>query len=281
MFRRAKYLALLLALAASVAGGAQVVRPSTQTPSGQELLGVTIRMRDGIHLAADVFLPKATGRWPTVLVRTPYNRKASAMRSYQVFVRHGYALVVQDVRGRFGSQGVFGDVRQEGPDGNDTINWIAEQPWSNGRVAMAGSSYLGVVQWWAAVQDNPHLRAISPMVSGDDEYLDRYYSTGGALKLGHRLLWLAQNLTPPSEIREPFSAYIGHLPERTSDVAATGEALSLWRGALGHPSYDAYWESASIRDKIGPGSFVRRLVRQLCRKRLRCVLALVARAQDY
>jgi uncharacterized protein len=251
--RATKYLAVIILAIGLIGFGApaQVVRPSTQTPTGEELLGVTVRMRDGVHLAADVFLPKATGRWPTVLVRTPYNRKAFAMRSYQIFVQNGYALVVQDVRGRYGSQGVFGDIRLEGPDGNDTINWIAEQPWSNGRVAMAGSSYLGVVQWWAAVQENPHLRAISPMVSGDDEYLDRYYSTGGALKLGHRLLWLAQNLTPPSETREPFSAYIGHLPERTSDVAATGEALSLWRGALSHPSYDAYWESASIREKIG------------------------------
>jgi putative CocE/NonD family hydrolase len=244
-------LVCLLIFSEFLVGAAQIAKPNPQAPAREELLGVTIRMRDGIRLAADVFLPKTIGRCPTVLVRTPYNRKAPAMRSYQFFVRNGYALVVQDVRGRYGSQGVFGDVRQEGPDGNDTINWIAEQPWSNGRVAMAGSSYLGVVQWWAAVQDNPHLRAISPMVSGDDEYLDRYYSTGGALKLGHRLLWLAQNLTPPSEVRESFAAYIGHLPVRTSDVAATGEALSLWRTALGHPSYDAYWRSESIREKIG------------------------------
>src|SRR5207245_2588537 len=148
--------------------------------------GFFVRMGDGVHLAADVFLPGSSGRWPTVLVRTPYSRKSPASQSYRYFARRGYAVVIEDVRGRFASQGKFGNIAQEGPDGYDTINWISEQPWSNGRVAMTGASYLGVVQWWAALAGNPHLAAISPMCSGDDEYADRYYSTGGALKLGHR-----------------------------------------------------------------------------------------------
>jgi uncharacterized protein len=145
---------------------------------------------------------------------------------------------------------VFGPTEQEGPDSSDTMNWIADQPWSNGRVVMAGSSYLGMVQWWAAVQDNPHLVTISPMCSGDDEYLDRFYSTGGALKLGHRLLWLAQNLTPPAQVRPIFSGYIWHLPERTADVAAMGIVLPQWRTALEHPSYDAYWNAFSVRRQL-------------------------------
>ncbi|MBV8552598.1 MAG: CocE/NonD family hydrolase [Acidobacteriaceae bacterium] len=216
-------------------------------PTG--LLGILIRMRDGVDLAADVFLPQATGRWPTVLVRTPYNRRSSASASYRYFVLRGYAVVIQDVRGRYGSQGVFGPVEQEGPDGNDTIDWIAAQPWSNGRVAMAGSSYLGLAQWWAAVQENPHLDAISPMCSGDDEYLDRFYSSGGAMKLGHRLVWLSENLTPPNQKRFLFATYIGHLPLRTADVAATGTVLRVWRDAVSHPSYDGYWRARSIRQE--------------------------------
>jgi uncharacterized protein len=240
---------LALAVLVSSALLAQVVK---QTPDSEVVqhLGVVIPMRDGIRLAADVYLPRAEGRWATVLLRTPYNRKAGALGTYQFFTHRGYAVVLEDVRGRYASQGVFGPTEQEGPDSNDTINWIAEQPWSNGRVGMAGSSYLGMVQWWAAVQDNPHLMTISPVCSGDDEYLDRFYSTGGALKLGHRLLWLAQNLTPPSQVRPVFAGYIWHLPERTADVAAMGMPLPLWRTALEHPSYDAYWKRFSVRQQL-------------------------------
>jgi uncharacterized protein len=229
---------------------AQVVMPAPELPSVQQELGLAIPMRDGAHLAADLFLPHVSGRLPAVLVRTPYNRKARPMAGYRFFAQRGYAVIVEDVRGRYGSQGIFGSTAQEGPDADDTINWIAEQPWSNGRVAMAGSSYLGIAQWWAAIQDNPHLLAISPMCSGDDEYVDRFYSTGGALQVGHRLLWLAENLTPAFEVRPLLASYIDHLPIRTADVAATGAVLPQWRTAVAHPSDDAYWKALSIREQI-------------------------------
>lgn len=208
-------------------------------------------MRDGVHLAADVYLPSGQGRWPAVLIRTPYNRRAFAMRSYRYFERRGYAVVIEDVRGRFGSQGVFGAMPQEGPDANDTLTWIAAQGWSNGQVAMAGSSYLGMAQWWAAVAENPHLFAIAPMCSGDDEYLQRFYSSGGAFQLGHRLSWIAENFTPRGHARFAFATYAWHLPLETSDIAATGQVLPQWRTMLAHPSYDDYWKSDSIREQIG------------------------------
>jgi uncharacterized protein len=216
----------------------------------KEQLGLVVPMRDGVRLAADVFLPNSAGPWPTVLVRTPYGRKSPPSLSYRYFVRRGYALVLEDVRGRYASQGRFGDIVQEGPDSDDTIDWIAEQRWSNGRVAMAGGSYLGIVQWWAALEENPHLAAISPVCSGDDEYLDRYYSTGGALKLGHRLLWVSENLTPPSRIPALLPSYIRHLPVKSSDTAATGMPQPLWRAAIEHPSFDGYWKRLSIRERI-------------------------------
>ncbi|HEX4165153.1 MAG TPA: CocE/NonD family hydrolase [Bryobacteraceae bacterium] len=229
---------------------AQSFRSSSKVEIGQEQLGISIPMRDGVRLAADVFLPRVTGRWPAVLFRTPYNRKGPSSRGYREFTKRGYAVVIEDIRGRFASQGTFPTLQQEGPDGNDTINWIAEQSWSDTRVAMAGGSYLGMVQWWAAIQDNPHLFAISPLFSGDDEYLDRFYSSGGALKLGHRLLWLAENLTPPSHVRPLFASYIDHIPLRTADLAATGVELPVWRAALDHPSYDAFWRRRSIREQV-------------------------------
>lgn len=245
--RRAPGLTCLLLCGALLSG--QASKPEPPLASSLERLSVPVPLRDGVRLRADVFLPRATGRWPTVLFRTPYGRKGPSSRSYRGFVQRGYAVVLEDVRGRYASEGVFGTIDQEGPDGSDTINWIAGQPWSNGEVAMAGGSYLGMAQWWAASEQNRHLVAISPLFSGDDEYSDRFYSTGGALKLGHRLLWLAENLTPPFHLRPLFSSYIAHLPLRTSDVAATGVRLRVWREAVNHPSYDAYWKSHSIRER--------------------------------
>jgi predicted acyl esterase len=235
----------LCALAVTLLFAAPLATAFSQS-SAHETFPATIRMRDGVTLAADVYLP-GSGRWPTLLVRTPYNRKTQFAKSYLYFSRHGFAVVLEDVRGRYASRGEFGPVPQEGPDGNDTINWISEQPWSDGRVGMVGSSYLGIVQWWAALQDNPHLLAISPMDSGDDEYLDRFYSPGGTLQLGHRLFWLAENLKPASQMPVPLGSYIWHLPLRTSDLAATGEVLPLWRSSLDHPSYDAFWKAQSLR----------------------------------
>lgn len=211
---------------------------------------ISVPMRDGVELEADLFLPSRTGQWPAILVRTPYDRRSEGTRAYIYFARHGYAVVLQDVRGRGGSGGTFGPISQEGPDGSDTINWIAEQQWSNRRVGMSGGSYLGIAQWWAAVQKNSHLVTIFPIVSGDDEYLDRFYSPGGALKLGHRLLWLSENLTPRGVERPSFDSYIRHVPLSTADVAATTLHLDIWSGAVDHPSYDKYWNKFSIRRQL-------------------------------
>ena len=207
-------------------------------------------MRDGVELVSDVFLPVGPGRWPTILVRTPYNRRREGVSGYKMFASHGYAVVLQDVRGRYDSPGEFGSVAQEGADGNDALDWIAEQPWSNGRIGMAGASYPGIAVWRAALQGNPHLVAIFPMVSGDDEYLDRFYSPGGAMKLGHRLLWLSGNFHPPGRPQPEFKSYIFHLPLRTADVTAAGREIPVWQKALDHPSYDSFWQQLSLRPQL-------------------------------
>ena len=96
-------------------------------------LRVRVPMHDGIYLSTNVFHPAGTGRFPTILIRTPYGKGTSLVPNYQAFVDHGYVVVMQDVRGRYDSQGVFAPLTQEGPDGDDTINWIAGQPWSDGK----------------------------------------------------------------------------------------------------------------------------------------------------
>ncbi|HKA00758.1 MAG TPA: CocE/NonD family hydrolase [Candidatus Solibacter sp.] len=212
-------------------------------------LAVPVAMRDGVRLAANAYVPSEHGRFPTILVRTPYNKDSSYSAGYESFTDHGYAVVVQDVRGRYASEGAFQPLTQEIRDGDDTLNWIARQPWSDGKVGMIGGSYSGITQWKAALSGNPHLKAIFPVVSGWDEYRDRYYSTGGAFKLGYRLEWLAENLRAPG-YHQDFGKFVLHLPIRSADVQALGWTSPLWRDVMDHPSDDAFWRSVSTRDHI-------------------------------
>ena len=179
------------------------------SPDGIEReLDVRIHMRDGVELSANIFRPVAAGRVPTILVRTPYDKGDEVTPNQRAFVVRGYAVVVQDVRGRYDSQGVFEPLRQEASDSEDTLNWIARQGWSNRRIGMMGGSYLGIVQWKSALLNNPYLKAIFPVVAGCDDYFDRFYSAGGALKLGQRLEWMAENLRAPAFAKPDFNRFV-------------------------------------------------------------------------
>lgn len=122
-------------------------------------------MRDGAVLTADVVTPMS-GPTPTLLVRTPYGRAGSRMAGDLVgLAEQGWSVVVSDVRGRGGSTGDFDPFHQEVEDGVDTVDWVARQPWCDGRVAMAGGSYRGAVQWLAAAGGHPALGAIAPLMT--------------------------------------------------------------------------------------------------------------------
>ncbi|KRA24922.1 X-Pro dipeptidyl-peptidase [Microbacterium sp. Root61] len=135
---------------------------------------VRVRTRDGVLLAADVYLPGApadadTSPGDTILIRLPYDK--SGVYCFipliaEYFTRHGYRVVAQDVRGKFRSEGDALLFVNEVNDGYDTIEWITRQPWSNGRVAMWGDSYYGYTQWAAAASGHPALKAIAPRVTG-------------------------------------------------------------------------------------------------------------------
>jgi putative CocE/NonD family hydrolase len=220
-------------------------------PDGIEReLDVRIRMRDGVELSANVFRPATAARLPAILVRTPYNNGIDLSPGYRPFVLRGYAVVVQDVRGRYDSQGVFEPLRQEDADSEDTLNWIGRQSWSNRRIGMLGGSYLGIVQWKSALLNNPYLKAIFPVVAGCDDYFDRFYSAGGALKLGQRLEWLSENLRQPGFPKPDFHRFVLNLPLRTSDRLATGHTVDFYQQALDHPAYDSFWKNLSTREKI-------------------------------
>ena len=137
-------------------------------PAGSTLRkDVPVPMRDGVLLRADVLLPAAQGRFPTLVYRTPYG-KEEAIKNYTTFrhaVERGYAVVVEDVRGRYASAGQFAAYQNEGRDGYDTIEWAARQPWSDGRVGTYGLSYPGAAQWLAALERPPHLVAMAPAMT--------------------------------------------------------------------------------------------------------------------
>lgn len=146
----------------------------TAAPESTASFAVRMRMRDGILLAGDVYLPggptagDATAG-DTILIRLPYDKSGEYCfipLVAEYFVRHGYRVLAQDVRGKFRSQGDALLFVNEVDDGYDSVEWITRQSWSNGRVAMWGDSYYGYTQWAAAASGHPALRAISPRVTG-------------------------------------------------------------------------------------------------------------------
>ena len=109
-----------------------------------------IRLRDGVTVYADVYRPSREGRFPAIVVRTPYGvqREATGVHDRMIsLARMGYAVVNVDVRGRYESEGTWDPFRAEAKDGYDVVEWAAKQPWTNGKVAMQGGSYLGHTQW--------------------------------------------------------------------------------------------------------------------------------------
>jgi len=128
---------------------------------------IPMTMRDGVTLRADVYRPDNGEKHPAIVVRTPYNKVLSGNSDYLSAVHAafaGYAMIIQDTRGRFASEGEFVPMMPEGQDGYDTIEAVAAEPWCDGNVGMAGSSYLGRVQWQAAMEAPPHLKAIAPSI---------------------------------------------------------------------------------------------------------------------
>ncbi|WP_248700372.1 CocE/NonD family hydrolase [Microbacterium azadirachtae] len=139
-------------------------------PTGHLATEQYVRMRDGVHLAADVYLPDGDDDpGDTILIRLPYDKNGKYTflpLVAEYFMESGYRVVTQDVRGKFRSEGETLLFVNEADDGYDTIEWVTQQSWSNGRVAMWGDSYYGYTQWAAASSQHPALKAISPRVTG-------------------------------------------------------------------------------------------------------------------
>jgi len=215
--------------------------------------GVPAKMRDGVTLRADVYRPKAEGKFPVLLARTPYDKTGTINFGLRAAAL-GYVVIAQDVRGRFTSEGEWYPFKNESLDGYDTVEWAAALPYSNGKVGMFGGSYVGATQFLAAIAKPPHLAGICPTVTASN-YHDGWTYQGGAFEQWFNESW-ASGLALDTMRRRAdkgMDALGGSkvLPLISYPVleapSATGIA-SYFTDWLAHPNYDNYWKQISIED---------------------------------
>jgi putative CocE/NonD family hydrolase len=223
---------------------------------------LAVAMRDGVKLYADLYRPAREGKFPVLVVRTPYGVQRDGIHQNMIrFAQNGYAVVVQDVRGRYESEGTWDPFRAEANDGYDTIEWAAKQPWSTGKVGLQGGSYLGHVQWRAATQSPPSLVTMFPAVASTSIYRN-WLTHGGAFRLSFNYGWGVVRMPnrimlpqywhteswSPAELK--YDALLMHLPLRDIDLQSAGYAVSHFREWLKHESYDSYWQSISDEEHL-------------------------------
>lgn len=237
---------------------------------------VRVAMRDGVCLAIDIYRPGGGGRSPVVLVRTPYGRHAPDwMEKARFYVERGYVFAVQDVRGKFDSEGDWNSNRNEAHDGSDTVTWLGTQAWSSGKVGMTGGSYLGLVQDAVADQENPYLKAlvpiVSPMTLGREDLTeyDRLSTYTGRETCCDNLMWLvpmdgrgvgprnspefeqAWDYLPRIDYPKLFGKEMGWLPFLLTHTRGLWEeylvraAHGEWREPL--PELESWWQSYQER----------------------------------
>ncbi|MET3287544.1 UNVERIFIED_CONTAM: putative CocE/NonD family hydrolase [Brevibacillus sp. OAP136] len=209
---------------------------------------VRVAMRDGVTLSADVYRPKEEGRYPAIVVRTPYLKTSKAtFDNGSYFARHGFAVVYMDVRGRGDSEGEFKPYFNEGQDGYDSIEWAAAQPWCTGAVGTMGGSYLARIQWLTAITQPPSLKAMICSVTPSDPFVE--WPTG--VPTPHHLCWLhmvSGRVMQNVDVIDWENAY-WHLPLATMDEL-TGRLSAEWREEIEHPQLDEYWERICYQTKF-------------------------------
>ncbi|MGE0133026.1 MAG: CocE/NonD family hydrolase [Blastocatellales bacterium] len=229
-------LTLLAALTALINAQEQPVRWRFNAP---------MPMRDGVILAANVYLPKAEGKYPAILIRTPYG-KSGEHDNALFYAERGYVVVAQDTRGRYDSDGEWYAFRNEAADGFDSIEWAARQPWSNGKVVTMGASYLGMDQWLAATGLNPHLAAMVVRVSPADLYSEVAHPGGSLGTVVWSVAMGRRNLLRRELSLIPWDKVFRYLP--VEEAAATaGTDSPFLRDWINHPARDEYWQAMSWR----------------------------------
>jgi uncharacterized protein len=212
-----KYLLVL-----AVALGAFVVAPTVSHPlQGQARVhDEMVTMRDGTKLAVSVYLPSGTGPWPTVLTRTPYGKDVGDPAKNETrYMTNGYVRVLQDSRGKGKSEGAYRPFADDVEDGYDTIEWIAKQPWSNGKVGMSGISAMAIATYNAAMSGAPHF--VAAFVTAG-----RGFTTpDGGVPMQHIEDWSRRQGVPPSSNPRPTFRTWGPIGPR--DLRAYSDKIAI------------------------------------------------------
>jgi uncharacterized protein len=229
--------------------------------------GLRVPMRDGAHLAADRYSPRGEGRFPTLLIRTPYGRQWMPNLYARLFAQRGYHVIVQDVRGRFASDGEFDPFIHEADDGEDTVRWLQRQSWFDGRLGTWGQSYLGYVQWALAASHPERVQAMMPVIASSRgaytgnsfgvpwlelsvrwmvvlEAMDHFPGGNGSLSPWHAL-WRMLPLTQSRMLDEAFRA----LPLSEADIYAVGAEVPHFRNVV-NGSLPAEFDEADMQHQL-------------------------------
>jgi putative CocE/NonD family hydrolase len=268
-------------LAAGPAAAPSRAAPGAPASGGEVVVlrNVMVPMHDGTHLATDVYLPALDGvalpgPFPVILERTPYDKDTRAADAVATFVPAGYAVAVQDVRGRYRSEGRWVPIRDDPADGRDTARWLCDQPWSSKAIGMVGTSYEGATQHAAAIGGAPCLKALLPRNAMSDfgrygvrhhgafelRWLNWVLTLGNAAGTPDALPAAARAAADPAaapalvELGEHVQDYARALPLRpgTTPLALAPDYEAWLVEAMGHGRYDAFWKDhgASVIDHL-------------------------------
>jgi putative CocE/NonD family hydrolase len=255
------FVLVLTGLVSSRSAAAQNAPPETST---NIIIQTDVRMktRDGVTLYADIYRPKSPDKFPVILMRTPYDKSVGwAVSPVYRMVPRGYVVIIQDVRGRYTSEGEWYPFRHEQADGYDAVEWAAALPYSNGQVGMMGASYVGATQMLAAIAQPPHLTAIAPNMTASN-YHDGWTYQSGAFEQWFNQNWttqLAAN-TLERQVHENANALVGgptlplanypvfNFGQLPADEKLTAAIAPYYLDWLAHPDYDEYWKQWSIEE---------------------------------
>jgi putative CocE/NonD family hydrolase len=249
--RAGQLVALLIFLASTYAPRGLAQSASSYRVAIQK--SVSVKMRDGVLLSADIYRPISEEKFPVLLERTPYNRASESAMANDL-ASHGYIVVLQDTRGRYDSGGEFYPFRNESLDGYDTIEWAAQLVNSNGKVGMFGGSYVGATQMLAAMSRPPHLVAVFPYVTAS-EYYEGWTYQSGALMQWFSSSWTSglavDTLRRQAEQTQALKQWTAVLPIDNYSVLKTVAPTSLapyFHDWLEHDRNDAYWQKWRVSD---------------------------------
>ena len=220
---------------------------------GRLKLDIPVPMRDGVNLSADILLPPSSqgnGPWPALLLRTIYdNQEARYISWAREFTNRGYAVIMQDCRGRGDSDGEWIPYVCELHDGYDTHQWIGEQEWCDGNLGTFGLSYPGFTQTLPATLRSKYLKAVAPIASQQDNY--GHHRVNGVIH--HNVAFAFLNMLGRSMQYESLKhfdqdTFFFELPIDTA-MEKVSKTHPYYKGIMEHEQYDDWWSSYSLRDK--------------------------------